>query len=80
MKTPFKNIGIDLKGYRLTKKQLQAWIDTQTPHVVAVHSYGGIYTSKGDGVYESIDEIFHSLEDFWKHVRSNKQAIMWEVQ
>lgn len=78
MKLPFKSIGIDLNGFRLTKKQLLAWTSTNTPHVVPLFTGGGVFTSSGNGIYESTVLKFHSVDEFWQFARDYKNIVMWE--
>ena len=77
MTLPFESLGIELKGYRLTKKQLIAWTSTNTSHVVPLYTNGGVFTSKGDGVYESAVARFNSLDEFWNYAKQFKNIVMW---
>lgn len=80
MTGPFAAAGIQLNGYRLTKRQLTKWTNEGTPHTVALHTLGGIYTSNGDGVYRSTEFQWNSVDEFWQKAARSKQgrAIMWE--
>lgn len=77
MNLPFQSLGIDLKGYRLTKKQLIAWTSSQTAHTVPLFTGGGVFTSNGDGVYESASTRFESVEEFWNYAKQFKNIVMW---
>lgn len=77
---PFAVSGIELKGYRLTKKQLKAWAESSTPHLVLLYTMGGVFTSNGDGTYESHERKFDSMESFWLFARDFRQgAVMTET-
>lgn len=78
MDLPFKSLGIDLQGHRLTKRQLKKWERSNTPHIVPLFSNGGIFTSEGDGAYESTEYKFDSVEEFWKFARAYKNILIWE--
>lgn len=74
---PLASCGINLKGFKLTKRQLLAWEKTNTSHLVFLYTMGGIFTTKGDGIYESNAMKFDSTEAFWIFARDYKQrAIM----
>ena len=75
---PFKALGIELKGHWLSKRKLTEWTKHNTPHTVLLYAKGGVFTSKGDGIYESTDMRFESLDEFWQHARNFKSAVMWE--
>lgn len=78
MNLPYKSLGIELNGYRLTKKQLNVWTSSNTTHVVPLFTGGGIFTSKGDGIYESSLIRFNSVDEFWDYAKKYKNIVMWE--
>lgn len=80
MTGPFAATGIQLNGHRMTKRLLTQWTAEGRPHTVAIHTLGGIYTTKGDGVYTSTDAVYDTVGDFWRDVGRLYQgsALMWE--
>lgn len=76
---PFASLGINLTGYRVTKSRLREWTKSKSPHTAFLHSNGGVFNSKGDGVYESVDHKFNDLESFWKYARKHKNGVMWRA-
>ena len=77
MTGPFEALGIELKGYRVTKKKLKEWTDNRIPHTVLLFANGGVFNSKGDGIYESTHFKYDTLGGFWKFARDYKRAVMW---
>ena len=77
---PLTAAGIQLNGHRMTRRLLRQWTEEGRPHTVAIHTLGGIYTSKGDGVYASTEQAFNSVEEFWRYIGRYYQgrALMWE--
>ncbi|MEK4305874.1 hypothetical protein [Oceanobacillus sp. FSL K6-0251] len=80
MNPPLNNIGINLNIQKITKKQLKEWNESKIAHVVALHTNGGIYTSNGNGVYESAEYKFNNLRDFWEIAKNNRNTgFMYEL-
>ena len=78
MKAPLSSIGIDFGAQKITKRQLKKWTETGKPHIVILFSNGGIYASKGNGVYESTIDKHDTLESFWVIARNYKSGFMYE--
>lgn len=71
---PLASIGIDVTGYKITKRQLLQWTDSKISHTVFLYSLGGVFTSQGDGVYKSWQKQFDSTEEFWKFARDFRSS------
>lgn len=70
---PLASCGIQLKGFKLTKRHLLHWEKSNTSHLVFLYTQGGIFTSKGDGIYESYEREFETVEAFWLFARDYRQ-------